>query len=120
MTEQPCHVACYSFATGKECYQKMKTSRWHYTRPVPQYVPDLSDPRWLADVVTGLVAQGINMMIHPPLQGSTEGKYAQPEIMLIGGWRGQPHVNAAARGPDIPSALCAAIKAARETGNGQV
>ena len=121
MTEQPCHVGCYAFATGRKVVSHMENTvgpgdprrrclcDWgvlnEYGLPYGP-VPALSDPRWLADVVTGLAdrtTRGNNWSI-------TFSRFGKGYHALIHGASPAP---VRGFGPDIPSALCAAIKAAR-------
>ncbi len=121
MSEQPCHVACYAFATGREVHHVDFGWRpgWHYWVEEVRYrISDLSDPRWLADVLTGLTGltdkkrhfTRISIELVDGLDPEHDG-----EILahLIG-----RRFNLRGYGPDLPSALCAAIAKAREAGNG--
>src|SRR3990167_3679915 len=65
MSEQPCHVGCYAFATGREVNAGLSTRQfllglvreqvattWWIEDNIP--VPDLYDPRWLAETLVGV------------------------------------------------------------------
>ena len=111
MTDQPCHVADYAFSTGRDvAWRDVEPVGWAYETgngwtARTHDVPDLSDPRWRADVQDGLVAQGFNF---------TLGVWMGDPMAVLTKRLTEPVVQYRSLGPDLPSALCAAIAKARE------
>ncbi len=136
MTEQPCHVSDYAFATGRKvkfCDSIGHTEADHEGKPCSgirgmyrryagtrrsgtsdgvgtwYVVPALSDPRWLSNVEIGL-AQRHDIQLKIRFH---KGWY----VALVAN-SGMGRLISLDEDPnDLPSALCAAIAKAREAGN---
>ena len=109
---KPDYVLAWEWATGKEVFEH--EGGWAYSKEERLLkddwgVPGLTDAQWRADVEDGLLAKGHSVQYNKMPNGDIAAI-----IFAIDCDMSEPDVDAVESGPDIPSALCAAVMKARE------
>ena len=122
---KPDYVSAWERATDRVAELYGDTKKWKYLWPMAHNpvikgwvrVPDLSDPRWLSDVLEGLMVKKTFCIVIQPRQDGADVMLVEfPRDKATGAWLPIRGAGNYSSGPDIPSALCAAVTKARQAG----
>ena len=107
----PCHIGCYAFATGQDVAHDPRYGWIVRDGDMGAEVPDFPDDRWLSECLVGVTERH---------GWEVKTRYQKGFVVILRANLGMGEAVGQGDGPDLPSALCAAIAKAREVGNGNL